>query len=104
MTLREQLYERCRGYCEKCGWPLGSNWAMHHRRLRSQGGKDEISNVLAAGHNCHNLATDSIHLNPEQSYNDGYLVSAEHDPKEIPILLRGHTWALLTPEGGYRYI
>lgn len=102
MTLREQLHARCRGYCEKCGWPLGTNWAMHHRVLQSR--RDVITNVMALHHECHNLGKDAVHLNVEQAMDDGYIVSQAYDPAEIPLLLRGHTWTLLTPEGTYRYL
>jgi hypothetical protein len=108
MTLRETLYERARGYCEKCGWPLGTNWAMHHRVLHSR--VDDIRNVLALHHECHNLGSNSVHLRPEKAMEDGFIVRQPLDGSPImavlasteqPILLHGKHWRLLTAEGTY---
>lgn len=102
MTInRKKLYERCKGMCEFCGGALPDNWAAHHRKLRSQGGKDDLDNVVALHHECHNLATNSVHLNPEQSYKDGFMVHSWDLPDKTPLNLIHCMWVLLTAEGDY---
>lgn len=88
MIDREALWERCNGYCEKCGFPLfPTNWAAHHRKLKSRGGTDDLCNLMAVHHFCHNLGTDSIHLNPAFAENNGWIVSSWDDPATAPITL-----------------
>lgn len=99
--LRDLLYSRCKGYCEKCGLPLFDDWALHHRKLRSQGGKDDITNVLALHHKCHNLGTDSVHLNPKSSYQYGYLLKSWQNPAECSVRLSNGSSVILTAEGTY---
>lgn len=42
----------------------------HHRRMRSQGGGNEPSNLLAVCPSCH----DYIHAHPSESYERGWLL------------------------------
>jgi hypothetical protein len=98
---RNELYARSGGYCEKCGGSLGDNWAAHHRLLRKHGGKDEIVNLLALHHECHNLGTNSVHLNPAKSYEAGYLVKSWDNPATMPILLPDGKRKCLTEDGKY---
>jgi len=98
---RKALYERCKGCCEFCGGALPENWAAHHRKLRSQGGKDDLDNVVALHHECHNLGTNSVHLNPQKSYEDGFMVHSWQNPKTTPLKLTRFWWVILTPEGEY---
>lgn len=73
--LRALLWWRSEGYCEKCGRGIEQDgFAAHHRKLRSQGGQDEITNLVALCHSCHNLGTASVHLNPEQAKANGWIV------------------------------
>lgn len=84
--LRLQLWWRSEGYCEKCGTGLNQRaFAAHHRKLRSQGGQDEITNLVALCHFCHNLGTKSIHLNPAMSYKTGWMVHNWQDPEAVLI-------------------
>ena len=102
MTInRKALYERCKGMCEFCGGTLPESWAAHHRKLRSQGGKDDIENVVALHHECHNLGTNSVHLNPQKSYEDGFMVHSWADSKETPLHLMRSMWVTLTTDGEY---
>jgi len=103
-ALRHLLFSRCRGYCEKCGWPLGTVWAMHHRKLRKHGGADTIENVLALHHDCHNIVPDSVHQEPQWSYDHGFLVIATGDPAATPVRLHGNKWVLLTADGKYQHL
>lgn len=98
---RKLLYKRCKGVCEFCGGDLPENWAAHHRKLRAQGGKDALDNAVALHHECHNLGTHSVHLNPKKSYENGFMVHSWDTPATTPLNLLHHTWVLLTPEGEY---
>jgi hypothetical protein len=102
--LRLLIFKRCGGYCERCGTPIDErDMAAHHRRLRSQGGKDEVENLLAVHHACHNGHTRSIHLNPAESYANGWMVRSHAEPSAVPVLLPGRHWALLTPDATYEW-
>lgn len=103
-VLRALTWARARGYCEKCGGSLPHSWALHHRKLRSRGGKDEIANFLALHHECHNLDTDSVHNNPSSALEKGYMVSSWADPAECPVTLPNGDTVILTQEGTYKYL
>lgn len=79
-ALRAQLFWRANGNCEKCNKGLEESWAAHHRKLRSQGGKDEITNLVALCHYCHNLGTVSVHLSVAKAIADGFIVPSWADP------------------------
>lgn len=68
---------------------------MHHRKLRSQLGKDELSNLLAIHHHCHNGSTTSVHLSPAPAYERGQLVRSWDDPAITPLILPGERKVLL---------
>lgn len=103
-NLRELLFDRCSGYCERCGIPLAESWAMHHRLLKSRGGKDEITNVVALHHHCHNLGTNSVHLNPAEATRQGFMVPSGSNPANVPLLLAERFLVLLTDNGMYEEI
>lgn len=104
-SLREQVWERCNGYCEKCGKPLSPlSWALHHRKLRSQGGKDAVENLLALHHACHNTGTKSVHLNPAMSMQSGHIVPRHAEPHEYELTLPNGDRVTLTPEGTYNTV
>jgi len=103
--LRRRLWARCGGYCEKCGAVMREDeWAAHHRKFRGQQGRDEIVNLLAVHHSCHNGAIDSIHLMPAPATGYGWIVNSWEDPALKPVRLAGTRgrWVTLTPDGGYR--
>lgn len=102
-NLREQVLARCAGYCEKCGNSLSESWALHHRKLRSQGGKDAIENFLALHHSCHNLGTKSVHMNPSDSVENGYIVPSWAEPSEFPVTLADGSSVILSKEGTYNH-
>jgi HNH endonuclease len=87
----EIVQQRANGYCEVCGGVMREG-ALHHRKLKSRGGKDTPSNLIYIHHSCHNLSTDSIHLNPQKAEEKGWMVASWQDPEETPIA---------TPEGGF---
>jgi HNH endonuclease len=100
---RALVWERCRGRCEHCGKPLSAlDYECHHRKLRAQGGDWSVTNLLALHYSCHNAAfAGAVHNTPVRSYDLGYLVRGAFDPAEMPVLLHGKKWVLLTPTGQY---
>jgi hypothetical protein len=103
-SLRESILARCQGYCEKCGIGLSDNFALHHRKLRSRGGKDTIDNLVALHHECHNLGTLSVHMNIKTATETGHIVPRHADPFDYPLLLPNGSTVKLTVEGNYEYI
>lgn len=87
-----------------CGLPSPVLPAVHHRKLRSQGGKDTPANLLALHHSCHNLGTHSVHLNPSLAYERGWLVPMGYEPEEYPVTLPDGRRVLLTAEEEYEYL
>lgn len=67
---RKIVYQRSYGFCE-ANWEGCTKVAnhAHHKKRRSQGGKDEPSNLLAVCAFCH----DKIHRNPAESFEKGHL-------------------------------
>lgn len=102
--IRQMVYDRSGGYCERCAIPLAESWALHHRKLRSRGGKDEITNLVALHHHCHNIGTDSVHLNPDAATREGFMVPSWDEPSLVPVTLGDGRVVLLTHEGGYRIV
>jgi 5-methylcytosine-specific restriction endonuclease McrA len=102
--LRELLFNRSGGYCELCSLPLPESWALHHRKLRSRGGKHEIANVVALHHECHNLGTKAVHLNVEWATEIGFIVPSWEIAHLTPMLYYGRDKVLLTEDGQVQYI
>jgi len=96
----EIVLARAKGYCEACGLP-GDDFALHHRKLKSRGGKDEVANLIAVHHKCHNLGTFSIHLNPEKATMKGWMVPSWAEPAEYPLHLHGVEVVVLDQQGNY---
>ena len=78
--------------------------AAHHRKMRSQGGKDLIHNLLALHHACHNLATGAVHLDIKTSYKYGWIVPSYSDPVDVPVLLHKKRAVQLTENGSYQRV
>lgn len=53
----------------------------HHRKMRSQGGKDTPANLLRVCLSCH----ARIHHYPAKSYELGLLVHSWDDPEKVPV-------------------
>jgi hypothetical protein len=83
--LRAELWERSAGVCEACGyWMHREEMQAHHRKLRSQGGLDDLTNLLAVHPSCH-TGPHGIHMNPARSYDLGHLVRSYHDPADVAV-------------------
>ena len=91
--------ERAGHYCEVCGLPEQSDMAFHHRKLRSRGGKDTASNLVRIHHGCHNLNTNSIHLNPKASLEKGHMVPSWAEPEDYGFAKPDGTVVLLQNDG-----
>lgn len=102
-SLRNAVLDRDR-YCWKCGGELGVAPAVHHRQLRSQGGRDDLTNLIGLHHTCHNVQQGSVHQNPAWSVERGYLVPSWADPATAPILAPSGQWVVLTVDGKTRPI
>ncbi len=73
------LQMRSGGLCEM-GGRLHIGHDPHHRRMKSQGGKDELANLIWVCRMHH----DAIHLSPAIAYEKGWLVHSYDDPAEVP--------------------
>lgn len=94
--LRDQVFAAAGGCCDICGQQLSpKRWECHHRRLRSQGGRDERANLLALHHACH----DHAHRNRRWAKECGYIVHRGDEPGERPVWRHGHSWQLPTADG-----
>jgi len=91
--------QRAGDYCEVCGLPAQEGMALHHRKLKSRGGKDTVSNLIRVHHGCHNLNTNSIHANPSWAEDKGYMVPSWKDPEEHPIFRPNGAIVLLKNDG-----
>jgi hypothetical protein len=96
--------ERATFYCEVCGRVASESMALHHRKLKSRGGKDTPANLIRVHHECHNLGSDSIHLNPAIAEDRGHMVSSWKDPEETPFLRPDGSWVLLDNEGSIKVL
>ena len=101
--LREAVFMRD-GNCVKCGRTLAEPVAVHHRKLRKHGGPDALSNLVALCSPCHNIAPGSVHQNPKDSYERGYLVKSWDDPTTAPLTLPCGRKVLLTDDGERVYL
>lgn len=103
--LRVQVKARAQDRCERCGCALGCDWECHHRRLRSQGGRDAVENLVAICPGCHRWA----HANPTKARADGWIVPGlgsgpRVHPEAVPIRLHdGRVVRLTTEDDGTTY-
>jgi hypothetical protein len=102
-VIAETVLGRAKGYCERCGKPE-RDLALHHRKLKSRGGKDEVSNLVAICHPCHNLDTKSVHLNPKEATLRGWMVPSFADSEYYPLHLPSGKIVRLDNEGNYKEI
>ncbi|MGN6162551.1 MAG: HNH endonuclease [Marmoricola sp.] len=106
--VREEVWERAGGYCERCGKAIGTSaMSVHHRRPRRMGGTTDpavntpanLAILCGSGTTgCHG----EIESHRTEAYADGWLLHAGQDPADVPVRLRGGPMIFLTPDGGYR--
>lgn len=77
-AVRERDQQRCvAGGC----WIGGTGGHVHHRKLRSQGGDNSVSNLILLCHVHH----QAIHAKVELAYQLGYLVRSWDNPALVEI-------------------
>ena len=104
MSVRDLVFERAQGGCERCGRDLTYEfWSQHHRQPRGLGGTskpDRPSNLLlldgSGTSGCHGW----VESHREEAMRFGWLVSQYSEPSLEPVLRRG-VWVLLDDEGGW---
>lgn len=86
--VRAEVRERSGGDCEARinGVCRGRATQMHHRLLRSQGGKHTPANLLDLCGRCH----DHIHKHTAWAYEHGFLLAAFTQPSHVRIIEGGH--------------
>jgi hypothetical protein len=97
--IAQKVIERANGYCEVCGGVAQESMALHHRKLRSQGGKDQVSNLIWVHHKCHNLGTFSIHNQPAVSVEKGWICPSWAEPHSFPFVKPDGSIVLLHDNG-----
>jgi hypothetical protein len=98
-AVRTALHTRSDHCCEICGkW--GNN--AHHRKNRSQGGKDVLSNLMllcgSGTTGCHGYVTE----HPAEGRDKGWCVWSHQKPAEVPVLYRGQLVSL--GDDGHVYV
>src|SRR5699024_902708 len=87
---------RAGGLCE-AWWPGVCNTRgehLHHRKLRSRGGRHTVPNLILVCHRCH----DHLHRNVAEATDLGLIVSTYADPALVHVVRRG--WpGLLNTDG-----
>lgn len=92
-AVRDALWLRSGGRCDLCGEMLSVRqvWHAHHRLRRSQGGLDELANLLALHPVCH---LTIVHGDPARAYEHGWLVRSAQDPGEVSVWRHMCVWSL----------
>lgn len=89
--LRDAVLARAGGCCDFCAYAIDpDDWECHHRRLKSQGGLDEMANLVALHDACH----ARLHVDRPMAHETGFIVHHPDDPAHTPVLRHGTTWAL----------
>ena len=95
---RVAVYHRALGRCERCGANLTmTGLEAHHRKLRSRGGGDELSNLAALCPQCH----DWVHANPAAAEVSGWMVPTTTDPGSVAVRLWTDQTVRFDDAGGY---
>lgn len=101
---RNEKIDRREGQsCARCGRGIWENGSRHHRKFKSRGGGDEVSNgVLLCGSGttgCHGWA----HRYPREARAAGFAVNSWEDPALVPVLLymAGKRPVYLDDDGGW---
>lgn len=94
--------QRADGWCERCGLKRG--YEFHHRRPRGMGGSkladtNMTSNALFLCRDCH----ADIESERTAAINQGWLVSQNESPADIPVRYRGD-WVYLDDLGNMQRV
>jgi hypothetical protein len=102
--IAETVLDRAGGYCEKCGGVLSDSYNIHHRKLKSRGGIDEVSNLIVVHNFCHIQHKESIHDNPDTAERMGFMCPSWRDPSEHPLIRPDGSIVLLLGNGTYHLL
>jgi hypothetical protein len=101
----ERVWARDRGKCISCGEKIhgdrGGEWCISHRKLRSQGGDNRLSNLMLSCGNGSWGCEAEYHRGPERARQAGFMLLSTEDPAEIPVEHAIHGRVLLTDDGGF---
>ena len=99
--IKETCFARALGRCERCGLPFTQALRVdpHHRKLQSQGGRDELSNLAALCSDCHRWC----HENPAAAVMAGWIVPSWAVPARRGLTLYDGRMVLLDDQGGYAF-
>ncbi len=98
---RHALWVRSGGRCELGREDLAyTGMEAHHRKLRSQGGGHELSNLVALCPKCHH---DRVHAHPLWARMQGWMVPGlgNYSPAEWAVILGDGRTVRLTDDGHY---
>jgi len=87
------LWMRCGGACWWCLRPLENSADRHHRQRKRDGG-DSYANVILLHPRCHNMGHGSVHGNPDEAKERGFIVPPWSDAVTAPIFARNNWWLL----------
>lgn len=87
------LLRRCGGKCWWCGKDLEGRAARHHRQRRRDGG-DRLSNLVLLHPECHNIYPKSVHQNPTEAIDYGFIVPSWAEPDAFAIFVKNNYWLL----------
>lgn len=83
----------------------GGNSSVHHRKLRSQGGRDVVSNLVllcgSGSSGCHGITHNPPRGDEKVAIADGWIVESGEDPATIAIVHWSGRLLWLLPDGGY---
>lgn len=93
--------ERSEGRCEAMNRSTCTGFGehLHHRQLRSQGGKHTIPNLVDVCAPCHSW----FHREVAEAVTQGWIVRSTHDPATTPMNYRGRQ-AILSEGGGVEHL
>lgn len=88
------------------GKGIGPGRNLHHRQLRSQGGRHEVANLITLSGSGTTGTHGLVHANVDRATRYGFIVpSWVDDPARVPIRLatpRGRAWHYLNSDGTIR--
>lgn len=101
--LRQLVWDRAGGACDRCGRPITGEHSVHHRLPRRAGGRQDAHTaancVLLCGSGT-TLCHGRVESHRAEAYTQGFLI---HDgvqrPEDVPILRHGAEWVHPRAEG-----
>lgn len=79
-ALKQEVRERDGFRCQACG-ATGVPLHVHHRKLRSQGGTEQMENLVSVCDECHRFIHDNVAWSKER----GFILSSWVDPQTVSL-------------------